>query len=347
MGVRTPLVSQVTAAFVVCCAFVTLPAATARAAEYDPYWGWRAPPRDASTQINRSLNALFVRGLADVNARRPTTCREAARILTAPHVVTSEHFFRSGMRHWTMDRSPRTERDRARFDEVSVYRDTPLFPFGHFVPLDPTLHAGDVLFGPDKIGHFFTNGLRAWQRTLDARARGVTDEEHVRVEALRYGVVEEKGWLGFGIDGVFSFADLHAMAAGVRFFDALCTGPGAVLVRSEEDGRWSMARLFDIQEHVDPCWDESFAPSAFTEREGDNVARALVDVCPLLHDDAVRARRARYEARGCHGPTRASLDRLVQQGEAPDPSRWDIARVCAASWGAGPTLGWARGPADR
>lgn len=318
----------------------------AHAAEYDPYWGWRAPPRDSTVQINRSLNALFVQGLADVNAARPTTCREAARILTAPLVVTSSHFFRSGMRHWTMDRSPRDERARKHFDEVSVYRDTPLFPFGHFVPLDPTLQADGVLFGPDKIGHFFTNGLRSWQRSLDARAAGATHEDAL-LEALRYGVVEEKGWLGFGIDGVFSFADLHAMAAGVRFFDALCD-ERAPQLQLGGDGRWSLASLFRIEEHVDPCWDESFTPNAFTEREGDNVARALLEVCPLLDDPAVIARRAEYSRRGCHAPTRAALDRLVATGEAPDPSRWDIARVCrspsASTSGSG---GWARAPADR
>lgn len=336
-------------------------ASPSRAAEYDPYWGWRAPPRDATVQINRSLNALIVRGLADVNAQRPATCREAVRTLTAPLVVTSEHFFRSGMRHWTMDRSPRTDSERAHFDDVSVYRDTPLFPFGHFVPLDPTLHAGDVLFGPDKIGHFFTNGLRSWERMLDQRAAGASEEEAF-VEAVRYGVGEEKGWLGFGIDGVFSFSDLHAMSAGVRFYSALCgttaqpnqqTNQEPQLVRGD-DGRWSLAALFRIEDHVDPCWDESFAPSAFTEREGDNVARALVDVCPLLDAAAVRARRQRYANRGCHAPTEAALERFVTSQEAPDPSRWDIVSVCAASSASvvgAPvtpvTGGWARASADR
>jgi hypothetical protein len=341
----------------VCCAWLCVAlgaGTTAHAAEYDPYWGWRAPPRDAAVQINRSLNALLVRGLADVNARNPTTCREAARILTAPLVVTSEHFFRSEMRHWTMDRSPRNDRERALFDDVSIYRDTPLFPFGHFVPLDPTLQAGDVLFGPDKIGHFFTNGLRSWHSMLDRRAAGATDEEAF-LEAMRYGVVEEKGWLGFGIDGVFSFADLHAMSAGVRFYSALCDEAAPTLQRGD-DGRWSLSSLFRIEDHVDPCWDESFAPSAFTEREGDNVARALTDVCPLLGDDVVRARRARYAARGCHAGTKAALDRLVAAGDAPDPSRWDIAGVCATSASGAPmargvtedvTGGWARATADR
>lgn len=300
-------------------------APAARAAESDPYWGWRSPPRESARAIDGAINRLLVRGLADVNAARITSCREAVALFTAPLKVTSEHFFRSAMRPWTMDRSPSDDRQREAFDDASVYRRAPLFPLGHFVPLDPTLQADGVLFGPDKIGHFFTNGLRSYHRFLAARAAGA-DVDAAELAAVRYGVDEENGWLGLGIDGVFSFADLHASLAGVRFYRALCEGDE--LTRAD-DGRWTFSPLFAMARWIDPCWDESFNPSAFAPSEADAVSGALLEVCPLLDDAVVQTRRQRYRTRGCHEGTSAVLDALILDGVAPSPVRWDIERACA------------------
>ena len=301
----------------------------AGAAESDPYWGWRSPPDDGTRSLDRSINLRLVRGLAVVNAERPSSCRDAARLLIGPLSVTADHFFRSEMRRWPMDRSPRTDADVARFQALSVYRDAPLFPFGHMVPLDPTLRVDDVLIGPDKIGHFFTNGYRSWERALQARQDGADDDGAFRA-ALLYGVDEELGWLGLGIDGVFSFADLHAASAGIRFFDNLCSHGG--LVR-HDDGRWSLERLFSFSAWVDPCWDESFNTNAFADREAAAVRAATFEVCPLLRAREVQDRRARYRARGCHEPTRALLTALVTDRLVPSPAAFDVDEICPGARG--------------
>ncbi len=315
---------------------------SAAGAESDPYWAWRQPPDDATEGLDRAINRELVRGLADVNARRPATCREAARLLTAPLHITSDHFFRSAVRRWPVDRSPRRPIERtpwsdwpegkelaarprgSEFDRRSIYRSTPLFPFGHLVPLDPTLSVDGVLLGPDKIGHFFTNGFRSWERALDARAAGADVDEALRA-ALLYGVDEEKGWLGLGIDGIFSYADLHAASAGMRFFDALCGG-GLV---HDDDGGWSLSGWFSLAAWVDPCWDESFATNAFADREAEAVQTATLEVCPLLKDPAVQARRSRYRARGCNAATASLLSSFVREGLAPSSAPWDVDNLCA------------------
>ncbi|MDP2343587.1 MAG: hypothetical protein Q8O67_21690 [Deltaproteobacteria bacterium] len=312
---------------------VMLLAATVEAAESDPFWAWRHPPDDATRCVDRAINRGLVRGLALVNAQRPSTCQEAARLLTQPLSITSHHFFRSELRRWPMDRSPSTLGDAfsfgtgpvTEFSEGSTYRNAPLFPFGHWVPLDPTLRVDDVLIGPDKIGHFFTNGLRSWDRALRRDDDDDDDDDDGLRAALLYGIEEEKGWLGFGIDGVFSFADLHAAAAGVRFFDSLCTGGG---LQRHADGRWTLERPFTLASWVDPCWDESFQTNAFAEREAVPVRDAIRELCPLLDDNDVRARRERYRARSCHPRTTTLLAGFVQDGIAPDPARWDIEQIC-------------------
>ena len=301
----------------------------ARAAESDPYWAWRAPPKDATQVLDRTLNRKFAIGLAQLNKASTTTmtCRAAVHPLIGPLRVTSDHFFRSEMRRWPMDRSPRSFDDRADFDAHSIYRDAPLLPFGSFVPLDPSLLVDDVVIGPDKIGHFFTNGLRAWETALD--------DADGYAAAMRYGVDEENGWLGKGIDGVFSYGDLNAAAAGVRFYAQLCDENAPVLVRGD-DGRWSLTRLFALADWVDPCWDESFNPSAFTDAEDAAVRAGIArEVCPLLDDRQVQARRKRYQARGCHARTQQVFHALIVDGVAPDPVSWNVETVCRASRSSG------------
>lgn len=310
-----------------CFAFSAL-ALPLHAAESDPYWAWRAPPKDATQVLDRILNRKLALGLAQLNKTSTTSCREAVRVLVGPLRVTSDHFFRSEMRRWPMDRSPKTFEHRDEFDAHSVYRDAPLLPFGSLVPLDPSLLVDDVVLGPDKIGHFFTNGLRAWETSLDARS---ADDKDGYVAAMRYGVDEENGWLGKGIDGVFSWADLTAAAAGVRFYASLCDAEQPVLVRGG-DGRWSLSRLFALEDWVDPCWDESFNPSAFTDAEDTAVKEGVArEACPLLDDAAVQARRARYRARGCHARTQQVFHDLIVEGVAPDPAPWNVESVCRNS----------------
>lgn len=292
-------------------------------AESDPYFAWRSPPRDSSAALDRAVNAALAIGLRD--ARAGSTCREAAAAMTAPLATTAQYFFVGPVRSWELDTVPRPGEEAA-LVASSVYREAPLFPFGHLIPLDPTISAGGVWFGTDKIGHFFTNGLRAFDRFAVVRTRGASEATAVR-EAISLGVDEENGWLGLGVCGVFSTADIHANLAGLRFYRALCDG-GEL---RELDGRWQLTVPFRISRWVDPCWDESFAPSAFSPSEVPAIDAALPELCPLLETAPVRNQRAAYRRRGCAPAVATELSRLVAVGVAPDASRWSIDVVCAAS----------------
>ena len=317
---------RVVAVVVVCCF-----AAGARAAESDPFYGWRTPPRDGTAALNAVINERLQRGLDDVN-RRPAglSCEQVAKDMSVPLWSTALFYFISDMNRWDVDHVPRTSSEYEREMPVrGIYRNSLLLPFGRLVPIDPTVRVGDVLFGIDKLGHFFTNGPRYLDRYREARADGA-DVDAAEVAAVRYGVGQERGWLGLGVSGIFSYADLEANWRGLLFFRELCAPdarPDAVRLQII-DGRWRLSQPFDIGAVVDPCWDESFLPNAFGRSEGAAVQEALRETCPLWRRPDLVQRRASYRAQGCPARHVEVLATLLRDGEVPDPSPWSLEEIC-------------------
>ncbi|MDP2342747.1 MAG: hypothetical protein Q8O67_17455 [Deltaproteobacteria bacterium] len=308
-------------------------AAGARAAETDPYYAWFAPPQDGTAALNTVINERLERGLAEVNASSPPlSCERAARAMVAPLAQTAWWFFVSEMRLWDVDRVPHDDAGYSDLRAVGTYRSAPLLPFGKFVPVDPAVRVGDVLFGTDKLGHFFTNGPRYLDRYRSALAGGA-DVAAAEAAAVRLGVAQELGWLGMGVSGVFSYGDLEANWRGFLFFRDLCASPPSSttprLIRRDE--RWSLSAPFDIAAVVSPCWDESFATSAFAPQEREPVRRAVLSLCKRWQRPDIQERRRRYRERGCAGRHQLLLASLIGAGEAPDPRPWSIDSLCSSS----------------
>jgi hypothetical protein len=298
---------------------MALASAGAHANETDPWYAWLHPPRDGTDALNQAINERFARGLSF--ATDDMTCRQAAGRMTNPLRTAAFFFFASDLSTWGVDYAPRTASEY--FEQTSTngsYRHV----YG-LMPLDPAMRSGDVLFGTDKLGHFFTNGLRQYDRYLDERAKGASEEAAVR-RAVFDGIREEQTWLGLYPSGIFSFADLEANHQGLLFYRSLCEGPSPVLVRGASG--WKLARAFDIAQWVSPCWDEAYRSNYFS-RTGNAAQRGLREMCSDLAQPAVRERLAAYRARGCNSASLRIVDELVQQGELPDPSPWSISRVCA------------------
>lgn len=291
-------------------------------AESDPYFAWRvAPPRDSAATVDRVVNAAFTEALRNVGP--DSTCREAAAAMTAPTSTTAVYYFLGPVRRWGIDVVPHDPNEHELLQRWSIYRNAPLAPLGHAIPLDPIMNVDGVLFGTDKLGHFFTNGLRAYDVYRATRDRGGDEREALRASIL-LGVGEESGWLGAAVCGVFSYGDLYANMSGLRFYASLCDDGELALV----DGAWRLTAPFRIARFVEPCWDESFAPSAFLPPERPAIDAALRETCSLLDDPRVSARRRAYAERGCSRAVANEIAALVRDGAAPDASRWSIDNVC-------------------
>lgn len=290
---------------------------SARANETDPWYAWVHPPRDGTAAINNAINERFAHGLTFTNG--DMTCREAAERMTKSMRTAAFFFFLGDLSTWGVDYAPRTASE---YFEQTATNGSYRHIYG-LMPLDPAMRSGDVLFGTDKLGHFFTNGLRQYDTYRKARAGGASEDEAME-RSIEAGVREEQTWLGLYPSGILSYADLEANHQGVLFYRSLCEGGG--LVRSED--AWTLREPFDIARHVSPCWDEAYRPSYFS-RAADAARRGLREMCPDLSRPDVRARLEAYRAQGCRSASLRVVNERVKKGELPDPSPWGFSRVCA------------------
>ncbi len=300
------------------------------AAETDPYYGWWVPPKDGTSALNAAITIRLDDALRDVNRRadrESLRCEDVALSATVRLESTAGWFMLGLTRSWSVPFSPSSSTEYVEtFTALTVYRDAALFPFGHFVPVDPAVRVGDIVFGTDKIAHFFTNGARYYRRYQDLRRAGA-DEAAAEDAAIDIGIGEESGWLGKWASGIFSYADLQANYRGLRFYRSLCEGlsPGLQL----EDGQWHMA-TFDLARHVDPCWDEGFETSAFSDSDTPIIASAVRGLCPRYQRPDAQRRRAAYERQGCGGRNIDKTRAMIRRGELPNPSPTAIDQICRA-----------------
>lgn len=321
----------VVAGFLFVMGAVALAPSKAAANETDPWYAWVHPPRDGTEALNRAINERFEYGLSFTNG--DMTCRQAAARMTNSMRTAAFFFFLGDLSTWKVDYSPRTASEYFNSSSTNgAYRHI----YG-LMPLDPAMRSGDILFGTDKLGHFFTNGLRHYDTYVEARKEGADDDEAMR-RAIEDGIREEKTWLGLYPSGIFSFADLEANYQGLRFFRELCDGdsPALILVDDKADDKagkdgekkWTLRTPFDIQRYVSPCWDEAYRPNYFG-RAANAAKRGLREMCSELARPDVHQRLSAYRARGCDSASTHIVDALVRAGELPDPSPWSFARICA------------------
>lgn len=300
-----------------------------RAAETDNYWAWREAPRDSTYLLERHLEKEMRGALDNANAwpgAAGQKCHEVVDKLLLPFAYTGMWFFVGTMERWGLRYTPRTNRQYAEdYLPHSIYRyaDRP-FP-GALLPLDPTTTVAGVHVGLDKIGHFLLNGRRYYGRFLEARGRGLGEEDAL-VHAIELGLEQENGILGLGVSSIFSYADLEANYQGLELYRWLCEGEQPAL--REIDGRWTLTQPLHLERYVNPCWDESFMPNAFDDVTGPGVTQALREQCPLLKTPRVRDLRQHYRARGCQSFSHHYVMGLIDQGELPDPRPFDIEKVC-------------------
>lgn len=299
------------------------------AAESDPYYAWRAPPPDCTASLNAAIQRRMQRALDDVNQRpllRPRDCADVARALLQPFLGTTMWYFVGAMRGLGLKPSPATHTEtRARYLPVGLYRHSVPWRWGFMVPPDPTVYAGDVLFSPDKLGHFFFEGWQYYEDWRRAKAAGHSDQRAHEL-AIWGGIRDESHLQGDFISGIFSYADLEANEQGFRFFRSLCNDPAPQLVRRE--GRWQLRTPFDIRAWVNPCWDEAFEPSAFAPPVGRGVTRSLQDLCPPRHRPSIAALFERYRARGCESFSWYYLHALEERGLVPDARPYRLDALC-------------------
>ena len=139
----------------------------------------------------------------------------------------------------------------------SVYRGAPLSAarVNFFFGCGRTIRIDHTLIGTDKLGHFFSQGLKYYRRHLE----GMREDS-----LLRRGAFNERWIFGQATTSVYSNADLVANYEGYVFYrslfeDGVIAGEPAIV--RFRDGRAEIARPFDWRDHVNDYWDEALNPS--------------------------------------------------------------------------------------
>jgi hypothetical protein len=302
--------------------------------ETDQYYAWGHQLDDSTALLNAKLNLEIEIAVETVNARwggPPAQCIQVARQLRSQMHFNSLH----DLEVWLVN-SSLVSRVPSGDEEEQIYRTTNLYrihgplDIGMWLLISPTIEAGGVRFGTDKLAHFISSGWRWYRGYRQAIANGMSPEE-AELRILRTGVLHERLGLGGWSTGVISLGDLEANYQGMLFYDSLCHGDDPILELA--GGRWQVRRPYDITTAISPEWDESYLPPIFNTLRWRKVKPVLRSYCDRLDEPTEQARRRYYRSIDTVTAIEGIVAALIEDGKLKSPSHFSLDRVCGAQPG--------------
>ncbi len=226
------------------------PVPLSRAYESDQYSNRLEPISDSIDVLDLAVNEAISRIAADWDGPedRRRFATEVWRELGG--VFWVDRIERLAMTSPEIERLPQTRWD-------SIYSDAPfvaspiIFLFG----VARTIKLAGSLTGTDKLGHFFSQGLKYYRSHLDGWS-----EDRI----ANRGRFNERWLFGRLTTSVYSNADLVANWEGYLFYRSLFEDgiiPGKSRIVQFSDGRAEVVRTFTWADHVNDFWDEALNPS--------------------------------------------------------------------------------------
>lgn len=283
-------------------------AGTALAYESDQYSNRLLSIADARPALNRLVDEALIRVVAQWRgpANKPAFARAVFWQLGGLHWV--DPIERWVMESHEIERLPRLRR-RGIFTGSSPFHTRVNFVFG----VGQTFRLADARVGSDKLGHFFSQGMKYYQSHI----RGASE-----LEVMSRGRVNERLIFGQLTTGVYSNADLVANYEGYLFYRGLfepgivAGKPALVLWRA---GRPVVQRPFDWADHVNDYWDEALNPSFYGRGLQRFMNRKLPELCGEYRRDpaAFKPRNEaelerRYATIGMRPAPRNRVDRVCE-----------------------------------
>lgn len=153
----------------------------------------------------------------------------------------------------------------------------------NYLSISPTVRLYGGELGIDKLEHFFQQGYQYYEIERKALVKGSTPEEAVK-KAVDWGMKTERTYYGLWTSGVYSYADLYANYAGMRFYHGLtkATSVGKTMlapVAILENGYWKIngerSRDQLLKPFISDHMNEALNPSAFRITLVRSVRRAV------------------------------------------------------------------------
>jgi hypothetical protein len=108
--------------------------------------------------------------------------------------------------------------------------------------LAKVMQVASIIIGVDKLGHFFQLGYDHYYKNSLGPGAPARDD------VIKEGDKSEADIYGIKTTGVYSFADLEANRAGMKFYEDLAAAPGMA---------------FDIRKYINPNWNEQANPNLY------------------------------------------------------------------------------------
>ncbi|MBC8345682.1 MAG: hypothetical protein ISR82_06650 [Candidatus Marinimicrobia bacterium] len=309
-----------------------------QAGEVDPYLVWNTPLKDASYELNRYYNREIQKVLKYLP--KDCSCETAAGNILKHFGVTLnaplEKWIKSSAK---IHKFPDNQTDIDRLFRNSIFWKSgkPAFEKGRMISLrimiDESINVNGIIIGVDKLTHFTGSGYLYHQLYLRSVNKGNSKSQAME-KAIDLGIMGEKNILGRMASGVFSYADLEANFQGLLLGIGLCQNGKTRLIKRENN--WILDKPFDIRDYVNPNWNEAFNPSFYYEEKNLSffpksitVLSNLSKFCPSYHSQKIQKKFELYNSEENPSFSSKYLDQLIREKEIPDPSLFDIRKICS------------------
>lgn len=301
------------------------------ALETDNYYVWPEELKDANAPINEYINGKIQNVVESVNAKYKTISCQKLAFKVGKKFRTFPPFLHP-LEDWIQENlnDDYIFPIHGKYRSDSIYKNRYRF-YLKYMKLAPNVQINGVHLGTDKLSHFLSTGRRYYKHYLKKKKRGY-DEENAVKSAIRFGLKNEASILGTLTSGVFSYGDMEANYQGLKFYKNICENEDSYL-KKDSHGKWSQIKDFDIQDYVNPYWDESFNISYRVPRNWNKVSLVIKDeYCSIYQSDIVQRRFDYYRS---FEIDRYSLDYIIELQEsysrlAPDPAKYQsVDELCA------------------
>jgi hypothetical protein len=200
------------------------------------------------------------------------------------------------------------------------------------IQIDEVVNIGGIYIGLDKLTHFTASGYLYYKIYMLA-LKQLDSEEAAKQMAISMGIYGEKNILGKIPSGVFSFADLESNYQGFQFALSLCKSDSTYLKRSGKG--WELEGVFDLRNYVNPFWDEFFNTSYYYDGfnltlmpKSEAVLQNIPHYCLKFQSKRIQGIFEFYNRVADPSYSVKYLRQLIEKGELPDPSPFDIRTIC-------------------
>lgn len=301
--------------------------------EVDHYLAWGHPLADSAVPLNAKMNEIIVKVIESLP--NDCSCEFAASAILSEFGVK----FNSDLEKWIKETNT-LHKFKPDWDvalEKSIFRIPVNSPrmeemekSSLSIQLDEIINIGGIYIGIDKLSHFTGSGYLYYQSYLVFKEN---PKVHAEEMAVWFGILGEKSIIGRVASGVFSYADLEANYKGMTLGRNMCEGQEPYLESTPQG--WVVTRSFDIREYVNPLWDESFNPSFYYDGfnltlmpKNTPVLNNLPDYCPQLSTEFVIQLFQFYDSYHYESFSHQFLQTLIQEERIPDPSIFNIRKMC-------------------